>query len=1558
MPLARSSLRLASLAFVALAAVVLAGILATEASARKVANPGNVTASVTGGTFRIKDNAFNLADISPDPTLAGTVAANGDLNFPMSGINFPPISFDGNTVRLQATEAWVGNINPLNGVTSLRARFRLKIEASGAGDSCYVGSAGDPIEINTLNTGTTNPPGPNTPISGTPYSTSDGTTSIVNNSFAVNETASGCGPFGAGNGTVNDTVGLPSAAGNNEARLNLDFNPIVQKGVNASFTVTPSSGPAPFTASFNASGSTLSAGIKTCANPVPSSPGCGYRWDFDGNGSTDTVTNGPTTSFNYANAGTFQARLIIFDNDGDSDTTTRTVTVANRPDLTIDKSHTGNFQSGTQGSYEIDVSNPGAGPTTGSTTVTDQLPAGLSYVSATGTGWSCSAFTGTVTCTRAAAIAAGGSAPTITLTVAVGDAARPSVTNTASVSTSTETATTDNSDSDPTNVDSIDLAVVKSHAGSFRVGRNEDYLIAVTNEGTLPTSGTTTLADNLPQGFSYVSSSAPAGWSCTGSGVTFGCTKAGPIAAGETAEIELTVAVDVSALPSRTNTVTVSTPGDTDPTDDSSSDPTVVVAAPDLSIDKSHTGNFRVGGQGTYLLTVENDGALPSDGTTTVTDSVPAGLPVISASGTGWDCDVTGQDVTCTSDEVLDPDEAAPAITIVVGVDESALPSVINTATVATEGTGPSADPNPANDSDDDPTQVTAIDLTIDKSSPSTGFPIGGSGTYSLAVRNVGTAATVGTTTVTDTLPSDLTPNSATGAGWSCGVSGQDVTCTRSGSIPAGTNAPTISLNVTVGSTLAESVSNTATVSATDDVDAANDSDTDVTTLTAADLELTKSHASDFQAGTTRAYSLAVRNVGTLPTTGTTTVTDTLPAGLGFVAGSGPSWSCGASGQDVTCTRTSAIAAGASPSVITLQVTVGAAAAPSVTNTASVDNAGDRNASNDSDSDPTTVLAADLALSKSHEGDLLANAPVTYEIDVDNVGTADTRSATTVTDTLPAGLTYQGSEGADWSCSASGQAVTCEHADAIEASSSASTLELRARVEPDAGDEIANTATVSVAGDSSAANDSDTDTAGVGRVDVEIDKSHSGDLPRGGRTVYQLAVSNGGSSATTGPVRVTDVLPSGLRYASAGGAGWSCGATGSTVECTRTDPLGGSADADPINLEVEVDENAPTSVTNTATVSTRDDADGSNDSDTDPGTVTPRVPDAALSLRPQGGAFRAGGTGTYTLAVRNVGTAATTGATTTVFTLGSGMTYEGSSGAGWTCSLAGGEVTCVRAASIAPDERTDFAIDVSVSGGSVLALSSATVDTSGDQTEGNDTDSDVMFFTKVDAAASLGHSGSFAAGSTGSLDVGVRNAGSAPTVSTTTLTTTLPAGLSFAGSSGGGWSCSSSGQVVNCEHPATIGAGESKNLGVSVAVAENPPSQAAVSVEVSTADDADGGNDTASDTVPLGGSGSDSGAKIKGGKVKVAKSGKAAVTVSCPGAQPCTGTLALTDSKGKKTLGTAQFTIEPGAEAKVGVKLSKAARRTLAKTGRMKALASAGGKPVKLKLTAAKPKKG
>ena len=183
-----------------------------------------------------------------------------------------------------------------------------------------------------------------------------------------------------------------------------------------------------------------------------------------------------------------------------------------------------------------------------------------------------------------------------------------------------------------------------------------------------------------------------------------------------------------------------------------------------------------------------------------------------------------------------------------------------------------------------------------------------------------------------------------------------------------------------------------------------------VTNTPVADLALSKSHVGNFSVGQNGIYTLSVTNNGPSSEPGTITVTDTLPAGLGYVSATGTGWTCGAVGQDVTCTHAGPLNSGASLPDITMTVSVAAAAAPSVTNTASVSGtAFDNQAGNDSSSDVTTVLQPDLSTSiktvvdlngsDADPGDILR-----YTITlIENGGAAAT--SISVTDNLPVNTT-------------------------------------------------------------------------------------------------------------------------------------------------------------------------------------------------------------------------------------------------------------------------------------------------------------------------------------------------------------------------------------------------------------------------------------------------------------------------------------------------------------------------------------------------------------------------
>ncbi|HEV7473587.1 MAG TPA: hypothetical protein VGN90_06050, partial [Pyrinomonadaceae bacterium] len=545
-----------------------------------------------------------------------------------------------------------------------------------------------------------------------------------------------------------------------------------------------------------------------------------------------------------------------------NDTATNPTTINQLPDLTITKSHVGNFTQGQVGAtYSITATNSGFAATSGTVTVVDTLPAGLTATAISGTGWSC--VLGTLTCTRSDALAAGSSYPVITVTVTVANNAASSVTNSVSVSGGGQTNTANDSATDPTTINQLpDLTITKSHVGNFTQGQvGATYSITATNSGFAATSGTVTVVDTLPAGLTATAISGT-GWSCVLGTLT--CTRSDALSAGSSYPvITVTVTVANNAASSVTNSVSVSGGGQTNTANDSATDPTTINQLPDLTITKSHVGNFTQGQVGaTYSITATNSGSAATSGTVTVVDILPAGLTATAISGTGWSC-VLGT-LTCTRSDALAAGSSYPVITVTVTVANNAASSVTNSVTVSGGG-----QTNTTNDTATNPTTINQLpDLTITKSHVGN-FTQGQVGaTYSITATNSGFAATSGTVTVVDTLPAGLTATAISGTGWSCVLG--TLTCTRSDALAAGSSYPVITLTVNVSLAAPASVTNTATVSGGGESNASNNSANDLTTINAAappSVSLVKSVSPGGTQlpGTDLLYTIVYTNTGGQP---------------------------------------------------------------------------------------------------------------------------------------------------------------------------------------------------------------------------------------------------------------------------------------------------------------------------------------------------------------------------------------------------------------------------------------------------------------------------------------------------------------------------------------------------------------------------------------------------------------------------------------------------------------------------------------------------------------------
>ena len=444
--------------------------------------------------------------------------------------------------------------------------------------------------------------------------------------------------------------------------------------------------------------------------------------------------------------------------------------------------------------FVITPRNGGPAPAT-NVVVTDPLPAGWTFVSATGTGWSCSHAAGTVTCSRAAY--AVGAANDITIIAKAPSNALIGPTGTSY--TNTATISTSDNDPNPTNnsasityntlPDGADLRIAKSKSPNpVAQGSLVTSTITITNNGPRAATGKVKVIDQL-SGETFESFSG-AGWSCTLLGTTtVDCEhlNAGGLAvnASRTVIIVTRATVDGSAINTActgsslpagaaANGATASQPieGDPNPTNDCTSQSTSsTFVQPDLAIAKTTTtligGDKTVSGTEnsvTYTLVVTNVSTTPQNATgVRVTDTVPAWIgsgvnassinpitPTVAGAGSDatFSCSTSGAAVTCNQTGGVLAKDGTVTIPITVnrGMTEGAY---TNTANVTNTVQG---DPNPNNNSASDTvTIVPMADMqmtgkTIEPASTKAGQVA----TYVLSFRNNG-PSTAQNVVVTDT---------------------------------------------------------------------------------------------------------------------------------------------------------------------------------------------------------------------------------------------------------------------------------------------------------------------------------------------------------------------------------------------------------------------------------------------------------------------------------------------------------------------------------------------------------------------------------------------------------------------------------------------------------------------------------------------------------------------------------------------------------------------------------------------------------------------------------------
>jgi uncharacterized repeat protein (TIGR01451 family) len=746
------------------------------------------------------------------------------------------------------------------------------------------------------------------------------------------------------------------------------------------------------------------------------------------------------------------------------------VGAAGTADLSLAKSDSPDpVNAGADLTYTLNITNNGPDPAT-NVVLTDTLPANVSVVSATATQGSCTPGA-TVTCSIGTINNAAVVTVTILLRAIAG--AGPTLTNNASVSSSeTDPVPGNNSASAQTTVGNAVFFGPASYlcqsdspffagimAGTVALENFEDGLFnqngVTANFGTVFTPGGLTdsvdcddgVVDGLgTSGRSFFSGSGTPGITFTFNSAILGGfpTQAGIVwtdgggtitfAAFDATGASLGVVTGTHADGSNSGTTGedrfygISNPGGI-------SSITILNSAGGIEIDHLQYGPVaaptvnltltkadspdpvNVGGTLTYTLTVTNNGSTPAT-VVTLTDPLPGSVAFNSANTTQGNCSQSSGTVTCNLGTLNPAASATVSITVIPG--PAAAPSVTNTASVAAaEG-----DSNPADNSASATTTVGAVtvDLALTKADSPDPVTVATTLTYTLTVTNNG-PSTATNVVLSDPLPASVSFVSATPSQGTCSFGGGTVTCPL-GTLLNGAMA-TVTLDVTPSTAAVPSVTNTASVtSAEPDSNLANNSGSATTTVTGptADISVTKTDVPDpVNVGVLLSYLLTVANAGPDPATAVV-LTDALPASLTFQSSTPSQGTCSRAGNTVTC-NLGTIASG-SNATVTITVTPGPTAVPSVTNTASVTTtASDLVPGNNSASTSTTVNpVADLSVTKIDTPDPVGtNSTLTYTVTVSNAGPSPA-TGVVLTDTLPAGVTFVSASPV---CGIVGLTVTC-----------------------------------------------------------------------------------------------------------------------------------------------------------------------------------------------------------------------------------------------------------------------------------------------------------------------------------------------------------------------------------------------------------------------------------------------------------------------------------------------------------------------------------------------------
>ena len=693
----------------------------------------------------------------------------------------------------------------------------------------------------------------------------------------------------------------------------------------------------------------------------------------------------------------------------------------------------------------------------------------------------------------------------------------------------------------------IDLSVTKTSSPvNLPVGSNVTFTVTVSNAANLSIATGVTVRDQLPSGYSFVSSNVGAAYNSVTGDWTVGTLNSGSSAT-------LTIVATVLGSGSYVNTAQVTTAGQADldstPNDGAGDDFATNTPTPapriNLSMTKTATPtNPSVGSNVTFTLTVSNAANLNNATGVAVSDQLPTGYTYVSDNGAGAYAPATGVWTVGTVNS-----GSSMALQIVATVNPTGVYKNDAEVTAANQ-TDTNSIPNSG--AGDDFATVTpgatpVADLSLTKTASSATPAVGSNVTFAVTVSNAGPSTATGVA-VTDQLPSGYTFVSSTPS--------QGTYVSDTGLWTIGNINPASSVNLQIVATVRATgpYANTAQVitatesdpDSTPNNNAPLEDDQATNTPTPSpriDLSATKTVSSATPAvGSDVTFTVTLANAANLSAATGVTLTDQLPSGYTYVSHTTSSgtyipasglWTVGSvnSGSSaalfiIATVRPSGVYANTAQVTEADQIDIN-----------STPNNNDGSENDQATETPVPSPRIDLNLTKvSNPASPAVGSTVTFTLTVANAGPS-IATGVAVTDQLPSGYSFVSSSPSQGAYS-NGTGIWT--VGTVNASGTA-TLTINATVL--ASGPYANTAQVTAAGETdldstpnnnlAAEDDQATDTPTPSpRADLRVNKAVTPDNPAiGANATFTVTVSNNGPSAATGVV-VTDQLPSGYTFVS------------------------------------------------------------------------------------------------------------------------------------------------------------------------------------------------------------------------------------------------------------------------------------------------------------------------------------------------------------------------------------------------------------------------------------------